>query len=73
MQIVTMPTKRRREHFSFTWRGLLHLFFAPPAHQSFCMDGTALKPSVVTKTAEFLTPSYHNINVMLAPLEYRDR
>ena len=41
------------------------------AHQSVSMDVTAPTPSLVTKAAEFLTPSYHNVNVILASLVYR--
>ena len=64
------PTKGGWQHFHLIWRGLLHLFFAWPAHQSVWMDVTSPKPSLVTRRADFLTPSYHNIDVMLAPLVY---
>ena len=45
-------------------------FFSWPAHQSVWMDVTAQKPSLMTGAAKFLTPSCHNINLMLAPLVY---
>ena len=70
METVTSPTKGGWEHFPLVWRGLLHLFFAWPAHQSVWMDVTAPKPSLVTRGAEYLTPSYHNINFILASLVY---
>ena len=73
METLTSLTKGGWEHFPLIWRGLLHLFFAWPADQSVWKDVTAPKPSLVTIAAEFLTPSYHNINVMLAQLEYMVR